>query len=323
MKALVVQHSGNPSHTVIEERPIPLPKPGFSLVRMKAATLNQLSNTVRSGGMSAARMPLVLGNEGAGIVESGERFAAGTRVAVYGGGQLGITEDGLQQQWALVEDQRLFELPANLDVNEGAAITVNYITAYQAINRVAELKPGQTVLVSGASGSLGHALMQMVAALGATPVAIVSTAAKARKVAEAGAKHVIDLSVQDVTAAVKQITAGQGADLAFDPVGGAVLSQLLRAINPRGSVIAIGFAGGVETTVDTVDLIVHEKRLLGYDLHLETDADVIRVLAELHALISQGLLKPLIDSTFPLEESERGYQRLASREAMGAVVLQL
>jgi NADPH2:quinone reductase len=323
MKALIVENAGSPPRTVIEERAIPPVKEGFTRVRLHTATVNQLSNTIRTGGMSGTRFPLVLGNEGAGIVESSDVFKVGTPVAVYGGGQLGVTQDGLQQQYAVVENARVFELPACLDLNEGAAITVNYITAYQAIHRVAPLRKGQHVLVSGASGSLGHALMQMISALGATPIAIVSTSAKARRVSEAGARHVIDLSREEMTEAVLHLTAGKGADMAFDPVGGAVLAQLVKSVAPRGTVVAIGFAGGVATTLDTVDLIVHEKRLLGYDLHLEADEDVGRVLNALRPLITQGLLRPLIDSTFTLEEAERGYQRLASREAVGAVVLTL
>lgn len=323
MKGLVVRQFGCPPQMVVEERPAPSAKEGFTLVRMKAATINQLSSTVRSGGIEIAKAPLVLGNEGAGIVESSTKFKSGTHVAIYGGGQLGIAEDGLQQEWVLVEDKRIFPLPAALTLNEGAAITVNYITAYQALNRIAGLKKGQNVLISGATGSLGHALMQMTHALGAHPIALVSTATKARRAIEAGAHKVIDLSSENLRDAVFKTTDGEGADLALDSAGGPVLGQLLRSVRPHGTVVAIGFAGGTEASLDLVDLIVHEKRLLGYDLHLEADIDVARVLVEISDLITKGLLRPIIDSTYPIEAFESGYQRLASREAVGSVVLSL
>jgi NADPH2:quinone reductase len=99
-----------------------------------------------------------LSNDGAGTVEASTTFARGTRVAVYGGAQLGISEDGLQQQWMVVEHKRLIELPQQLDLDEGAALPINYVTAYQALTRVGQLVAGQRVLVSGASGALGHAL---------------------------------------------------------------------------------------------------------------------------------------------------------------------
>lgn len=323
MRSLVVKKFGLPPQMIIEERQRPEGKEGFTLVRMKAATINQLSNTVRSGGIPGLNAPLVLGNEGAGVVEWSTRFSVGTRVAVYGAGQLGMVEDGLQQQWALVEDKRLFELPDELDFDEGAAITVNYITAYQALTRIAGVKKGQTVLVSGATGSLGHALVQTARALGAHPIAIVSNASKAARAKQAGVHDVIDLACTDLRTAVLDITNGKGADLAMDPVGGQMLGHLAATVRLRGTVVAIGFAGGLDAAIDLVDLIVQEKRVLGYDLHLETDDDVTRVLGEIRRLISAGQLRPVIDSVFALDEFEEAYRRLASREAVGAVVLRL
>ncbi len=323
MKALVVRQFGSPPGMRVEERPCPSMRDGFTVVRMKTATINQLSSMVRSGQVLGSKPPLVLGNEGAGIVESSRRFAPGTRVVVYGAGQLGIVEDGMHQQWVLAEDKRIFALPEALDLDEGAAIAVNYITAYQALTRVADLREGQTVLVSGATRCLGHALMQTVRALGARPIAIVSSTEKARRAARAGAEVVIDLSQDRLRDAVLAITNGSGAEMVVDAVGGAILGQLAQSVRPRGSVVAIGLAGGTEANVDLVDLIVNEKKLLGYDLHLETDEDVARAWARIAGFVSAGLLRPTIDSTFSLDAFEAGYQRLASRQAVGAIVLRL
>ncbi len=323
MKALVVRQFGSPPGMAVEARPLPGARDGMSVVSVKTATINQLSGMVRAGQVPAAKPPLVLGNEGAGIVESSRRFAPGTRVVVYGAGQLGITEDGLHQQSIVVEDKRLFALPEALDLDEGAAIAVNYITAYQALTRVADLRAGQTVLVSGATGCLGHALMQTARALGTRPVAIVSSTEKARRAAQAGAQVVIDLSRDPLRDTVLDITNGAGAELAADAVGGAMLGRLAQSVRRRGSVVAIGLAGGLEASVDLVDLVVHEKKLLGYDLHLETDEDVARAWARIAGFVSAGLLRPVIDSTFSLDTFEAGYQRLASRQAVGAIVLRL
>ncbi|WP_409467343.1 quinone oxidoreductase family protein [Streptomyces sp. HC307] len=151
----------------------------------------------------------------------GERHPlAGTRVAVYGHGGIGVTTDGLYQQWVSVPDHRLLELPATLDWAEGAALTVNHLTAYFALAKTGRLHSGPTVLISGATGSLGRALVQTVKAVGARPIAAVSTPHKAHRAAEEGAEAVIDLSSQDLQTAVADLTGGQGADLAMDPVGG-------------------------------------------------------------------------------------------------------
>jgi NADPH:quinone reductase len=324
MKAIVTKAFGDLPEMVVEDRPKPTPRDGFSLVRMHAATINQLSSTIRTGGYGAARAPLVLGNEGSGTVEDSRRFTPGTRVAIYGAGELGITRDGLFQQWALVEDRRLVELPETLDWDQGSALTVNYLTAYRALTLVARLEREQTVLVSGSTGSVGHALVQVAKALGGRPIGLVSSAEKARRAREAGTESVIDLSAeQNVGDTVRGLTGGRGADAAFDPVGGPMLNQLLQSVRPRGTVVAIGFTGGKEPAFDIVDMIVHEKRIVGYSLHAETDEDVSAALADVVALAEGGHLKPVIDSTVSIEEFEKGYARLASRQTIGSVVLRL
>ncbi|MFB9952878.1 zinc-binding alcohol dehydrogenase family protein [Rhizobium puerariae] len=323
MKAIVVKKFGNPPEMVVEDRHQPVPKDGFSLVRLHAATVNQLSNTLRKGEMASAPAPLVLGNEGSGVVEAGARFQPGTRVAIYGGSVLGITRDGLFQQWALVEDRRLLALPDNLNWDEGAALTVNYLTAYLALTRIAKVQPGQVVLISGASGSVGHALVQVAKALGGRPIGIASSAVKAERVRAAGAFEAIDLSTQDVGEAVHALTDGQGADVALDPVGGSLFGQLLQALRPRGTLVSIGFTGGKQAEVDVVDVIVNEKSLIGYSLHAEPDETAAQALVDIGKLAAQGLLKPVIDGTYLIEDFEQAYSRLTSREAVGSVILHL
>ena len=323
MKALVATEFGPSPKMIIEERPAFEPKAGYSIVKMHAATVNPLSNQIRTGLVPAATAPLVLSNDGSGIVEQSERFSAGTRVAIYGGGTLGITEDGLQQQWVLVADQALVELPENISLDEGAAMPINYLSAFQAINRVGQMQPGQTALISGASGSVGGALIQLVAAFGGRPVAVVSSTAKVARAKAAGAVQVIDLSVDDLRQRVLELTAGQGADIAFDPVGGALMGQLLSAVKTRGAVVSIGFAGGTEATVDVMDIVVYEKQILGFDAHLETDQDVDVALTSIMQLAAQGLLKPCIDSIYPLADYDQAYQHLISRQAMGTILLRL
>lgn len=321
MKALIASRFGAQPHMEIEERPLPALKPGHSLVNIHAATVNPLSSLVRSGRVPAARSPLVLSNDGAGTVEDSARFAKGTRVAIYGGGQLGISEDGLQQQWVVVEDKRLVELPDTLDLDEGAALPINYVTAHQALTRVGQVVAGQRVLVAGASGALGHALIQTALALGAIPIGIVSNTRKVQYARRSGATTVIDLSTQNLRDAVLAATDGQGADLAFDPVGGELLGQLVGALRTRGAVVSIGFVGGAHGSFDVADVVVEEKRILGYDAWLETDEDVQAAFAAIRGFVAKGLLRPVIDSRHPLQEHAAAYARLASREATGTILL--
>ncbi len=323
MKALVAKQFGTQPVLQIEDRSIPQVKPGFTLVKMHAATVNPLSNQIRLGGVPAAKAPLVLSNDGSGIVVESDQFKQGAHVAIYGGGALGITEDGLQQEYALVENKWVVELPVDTDLNVAAALPINYVSAYQAISRVGQLKKGQTVLISGATGSLGHALIQLVNALGGTPIGVVSTSGKIANALESGAKHVVDLSSQDMFSMVMDLTEGKGVDLAFDTVAGQVLGQLMKCLKTRGAVVSIGFAGGFTSEIDIVDVVVYEKKLLGFDAHLETDEDVEQVFEVLKVLLEKGKIKPRIDSVFQMEAYEEAYQHLTSRQAQGTILLQL
>ncbi len=323
MKALVCTEYGETPQMHIEERDIPQIKPGYSLVKVHAATINPLSNLIRKGMVPHSNPPRVLSNDGSGTVEQSETFEVGTRVAIYGGAQLGITEDGMQQQWVLVEDKRLIKLPDNFSLDAGAALPINYVTAYQALSRIGHVQAGQTVLISGASGAVGHALIQMTLALGATPVAVVSTTAKVANANKSGAKTVIDLSRQNLLEEVMRLTNNKGADIAFDPVGGEVFGQLVKALCLRGAIVAIGFVGGTHPSFDVSDLVVQEKRILGYDAWLESDEDVARSINALRGFIQDGLLEPVIDSTYPLSQYVQGYERLNSRKATGTLLLRV
>ncbi|MBS1015591.1 quinone oxidoreductase family protein [Acetobacter persici] len=321
MKALVATRFGTAPQMSLEDRPKPVGKPGYSVVKMYAATVNPLSAQIRQGVLDIAHPPLVLSNDGSGTVEESAVFPAGTRVAIYGGGELGITQDGLQQQWVCVENKRLFVLPDTLSLEEGAALSINFITAYQALTRVGRVKAGQTVLISGASGSVGHALSQLAFSLGAVPIAIVSHASKIEAAQKSGVKTALVFSEHTFQDAVLDATDGQGADLAFDPVGGSLLPHLMAALRPRGAVVSIGFVGGIESTLTLTDVIIHEKRLLGYDAWLETDEAVAQAFDALRGFIVNGQVRPVIDSIWPLNDFEAAYDRLASRRATGSILL--
>lgn len=323
MKALVAKKLGPDAHLEIEERTIPAMKRGFTLVKMYAATVNPLSNLIRTGTLPLSKAPLVLSNDGSGVVVESDSFAKGAHVAIYGGGQLGITEDGLQQQWVLVENKRLVELPPDYSLEEAAALPINYVTAFQAMTRVGNVQKGDVVAITGATGSVGHALIQMANTLGAVPVAIISSSAKSEHAKKSGAAHIIDLSTQDLQQALLDITDGRGADIAFDQVGHGILGQLIRSVRPRGTVVSIGFIAGVEDNIDIPDLVIQEKKLLGYDAWMETDDDVANAMKSIQRFVAENKLKPAIDSIYAMHDFHKAYEKLTSRTAKGTVLLKL
>lgn len=323
MKVLVAKNLGPSAWFEIEERAIPTPRQGHTLVRMYAATVNPLSNLVLTGRVPSSIAPLVLSNDGSGMVMQSNRFKAGTKVAIYGGGQLGITEDGLQQQFVLVEDKRLVEIPADYSLEYAAALPINYVTAFQAMTRVGDVKKGQLVVIAGATGSVGHALIQIANALEAIPVALVSTTDKAIHAKQAGAHHVINLSQQDMHEEIRRLSENRGADLVFDPVGGELLGQLIKTLRPRGTAVSIGFVAGTEGKIDIPDLVVEEKRLLGYDAWMETDDDVAAAMKSLQDYIASGQVRPNIDSIYAMQDFTAAYNKLNSRTAKGTILLKL
>ena len=324
MQALVLNKAGERPDMAIEDREVPQWRPGYSLIRVHAATVNPLSNWIRTGAMrEGVSVPLVLSNDGSGVVEQSDEFSKGSAVLIYGGGQLGLSEDGLQQQWALVENTRLTVVPETLSLDAAAALPVNYVTANQAMRRVGNVQSGQTVIISGASGSVGHALIQLARVLGARPIGVVSHADKVQPALDSGAEVVIDTSTQDLAQAALELTHGQGAEWAFDVLGGSRVEHLLSSVCVRGTVVCIGFSASTHGSLNVADLVISEKRLLGYDAHLETDADVQQTLKELIELAATGAISPRIDSSYALSDFDEAYERLSSRKACGTVLLHL
>ena len=321
MQAIVLHQAGSTPTMQPETRVKPVWLAGHTLIRMHAASVNQLSESIRNGSMGTVHVPLVLGNEGAGVVEESDCFTRGRRVAVYGGHSLGISTDGLFQEWVLVENSKVIPLTDSLSFDEGAVLTVNYLTAWQAMHRVGNIGAGDVVLISGATGSVGHALIQVARALGALPVALVSSAEKVRRVRYAGAYAAIDWTTADVGQEVAKLTQGSGVDAAFVPVGGVMFTLLFNNVRKRGKVVSIGFTGGRETSLNLLDLIVSERKIEGYSLHSDSEEQIQEGLQALARFADQ--FRPVIDSSYPLEKFEDAYQRLKSRQAIGSVTLRL
>ncbi|MFD7406321.1 zinc-binding alcohol dehydrogenase family protein [Streptomyces sp. NPDC059866] len=222
----------------------------------------------------------------------------------------------------VVNDERLLELPDSLDWAEGSALTVNYLTTYLSLTRVVQVQPGQSALVCGVTGGVGHAVVQTSKALGARPIAVVSSAHKARRAIGAGATAAIDLPSQDIDKAVG-LTDGQGVDLDLDPVGGARFGELLRNARRHGMLVSLGFTGGRQPVLDLMDLIAADRHIAGHGLHADSDENVTPALKEVGKPAAGGRLRPVIDSRFALDDFEDGYTRPASREAIGSIVVEL
>lgn len=223
MKAIRFERYGGYEELRLAEVPAPEPADGEVLVRMTAAAVNQLDNTVRLGYFPmAAEPPLVLGNEGVGIVEwpGASGLAVGTRVMVTG--TYGVTRDGTWREYVAAGSQEVVPVPEVLTNEEAAAVPVAYLTAQLAL-KAGGFSSGQSVLAPGVGGSVGNAAVQLARAQGASRVISSSGSTwKAEKAHELGYADVIDLSQELMGEGVMRLTGGAGVELAIDSIGGPI-----------------------------------------------------------------------------------------------------
>jgi NADPH:quinone reductase len=321
-QAWVTARFGAPPTTILEARPAPTTSRGTAVLRVKATSVNPFAHSIRSGYVSFAKAPLVLGSEAAAVVEFGERFARGTRVMFYGGGTgFGVSRDGTYQELLEVPENLLMPLPESFSFEEGGAFPTNYVAAYGAVVVAGNVQPDEFVVVADATGGLGRAVVQVAKALGARPIAVVSTSEKARKAATDNPAAVIDLSIQSLTDGVAAATKGAGATLGIDPVGGTVLGNMVKSLSPKGRLVSVGFTGGMQATIDIMDLIIARPVVTGFAIQFLSDEQLSQAMSSLVAWANGGFLRPSIDSTFTFDRMEEAFGRLTSRRAMGSIVM--
>src|ERR1700720_1324771 len=227
---------------------VDIPKPAASdervLVRITAAGVTPLEHTILSGGYSRAKAPLVLGGEGAGVVEDGggTAFFAGSRVMFTG--PYGVSENGTYSEWVAVRNENLCLIPENIGDVLAAGIPVAYLTAQMALN-LAGFAKGKTVLAPAIGGSVGNAVTQLARAQGAKhAISTTTNHAKAQQARSLGFDEVIDLSEEKLRDGVRQITEGYGVDIVIDAMGGEILGESLSALATGGSLTTLGYAAG-------------------------------------------------------------------------------
>ena len=303
------------------EPPRPLPVTDRVLVRVTAAGVTPLDHTILSGRHPRAKAPLVLGNEGAGVVEDpgDSGLAIGSRVMFTG--PYGLSEPGTWQEWLLVRPEHLALVPDAIEDVVAASLPVAYLTAQTALT-LAGFKPGMTVLAPGIGGSVGNATYQLARAQGAGKViSTAGSASKAAKARELGFDDVVDLSAEGLADAARRITAGKGVDVVIESIGGDVTSQALSSLGVGGTLITLGYSAGTKTTIDVTDLIWKRARMEGFSLFGQPPAAIAAAWREILPLIVGGSVKPIVDRVYPLAEAGEALRHLIEDRPFGKVVL--
>jgi NADPH2:quinone reductase len=299
----------------------PQPAKDRVLIRITAAGVTPLDHTILSGGHPRAKAPLVLGNEGVGVIEdAGDTgFAPGSRVMFTG--PYGVAENGAWQEWLLVRPEHLALVPDAIDDVVAASLPVAYLTA-QVTLTLAGFKPGMTVLAPGIGGSVGNATYQLGLAQGAGKViSTAGSAAKAARARELGFEDVIDLTAEGLADGVRRITAGKGVNIVVESIGGAVTSQALSSLGLGGVLITLGYSAGRKSTIDLTDLIWKRVRMAGFSLFAQSPTDIAAAWQDLIPLILAGSVKPIVERVYPLGEAGEALRHLIEDRPFGKVVL--
>jgi NADPH2:quinone reductase len=324
MRALQVTALEGPDALELADVPEPEPShlltPGEGVVVDVEATAVSFPDVLQSRGLYQfkAEPPYVPGAEVAGTVRSapdGSGLQPGDRVA-------GMTMLGGLAEIAVAPAFMTFKLPEQLDMAQGAALIMNYHTAYFGLKLRGQLKEGERVLVHGAAGGVGTAALQVAKGLGATTVAVVSSDEKEQVARDAGADDVVrsDGPWKD------QVVESGGVDVVYDPVGGDRFLDSLRSLREDGRLVVIGFTEGSIPEVRVNRLLLKNTSVVGagWGAYVMGKPDLNReVGAKLDEMIASGVVDPIVGARFPFEQGADAFRLIDDRKATGKVVVEV
>lgn len=322
-KVVVFDELGGPEVLhVVEEEPL-APSAGEVRVRIEAFALNPLDTMLRTG---ALPVPVRLPHARTGVEATGVVDALGPGVGTLSVGDPVLVTSvpdsdvrGVAAEYTNLPSGSLVRRPAGLEVSEAAAVWVGFSTAFGALAAVADLREGDSVLVTGASGSVGRAAVQVAARLGARPIAITRDPAKADALRAAGAAAVVVAGRDDIPAAVRSHTAETGADVVLDLVRGPGQRELLAAARTGGLLVEAGFLDPRPTPAPEDDRV----RVVGYrGFDQLGDPEVVARMASFLADgVADGDLRPVVDRVFDLDHVVDAYRLLESRRRSGGKIV--
>ena len=322
MKAALCKSHGAPDSLVIEDVPEPELKPGHVRLGVHACGVN-FPDVLMVAGKYQVQPPLPFA-PGAEVAAEILEIADDVKHLQVGQHVIALTSAGGMAEQVCTPAVAVIPVPENMDYPTAAGFMLTYGTAYHALKQRAQLKPGETVLVTGAAGGVGLAAVELAALMGANVIAAASTAEKLELAQSHGAAHIINYSEQNLKEAAMAITGGKGVDVLYDPVGGELFDQCMRCMAWNGRLLVIGFASG-----DIPKAAVNLPLLKGFSIvgvfwgsFTQRQPEVHREnIRELLALFAAGKLRPQVTQLFPLERAGDALRTLAERKAMGKVIV--
>jgi len=322
MKAVLCKAYGPPESLVVEDVPPPAAGAGEVVVSVKAASVNFPDVLIIQNKYQVKPpLPFSPGSEAAGVVKAvGDGVAAvkpGDRVMAF-------TTFGAFAEEVKTEARRLLPLPDGMDFTTAAAFGLTYATSDHALRDRGQLAAGETLLVLGAAGGVGLAAIEIGKAVGARVIACASTNDKLAVCRAHGADETINYATDDLRERVKALTSARGADVVYDPVGGAYTEPALRSIAWRGRLLVVGFAAGDIPKIPLNLTLLKGCAIVGVywgEFARREPQRFAESMQQLGRWYAGGKLKPHVSATFPLERAADALTLMANRQVTGKVVL--
>ena len=302
------------------ELPVPQPKANEAVVKLAASGVNFIDVYFREGRYKSP-LPLILGQEGAGVVTAVgadvKAVKVGDRVAWSG-------LQGSYAEYSAVVADRLVAIPAGVSDQQAAAAMLQGMTAHYLSHSTYPLRKGETALVHAAAGGVGLLLTQMAHNIGARVIATVSTDEKAKLAREAGADEVILYTQSDFEIETKRLTGGKGVDVVYDSVGKTTFEKGLNILRPRGMMVLFGGSSGAVPPFDLIQLsqkgsLYVTRPTLG--AYIATREELVERSGAVFGMMAAGKLKLRIEHTYPLAEVQHAHRDLEGRKTTGKLLL--
>jgi NADPH:quinone reductase-like Zn-dependent oxidoreductase len=310
----------------IEEMPLVEPGEGEVRLKVEALGLNRAEVMFRQGQyLETPKLPTRLGYEAAGIVDAVGPGVSGVKIGdrVSTIPSFPIDRYGVYGESAIVPAYAVANYPAKLSPVEGAAIWMQYLTAFGALIEIGRLQKGDSIVITAASSSVGLAAIQIAKYVGATAIAATRGVGKKAFLLGAGADHVIATEEEDLAARVMALTSGKGAGMVFDPVGGPFVATLAEAAAPGATIFEYGALSPEPTPFPLFTALAKGLSVRGYTLFeiVKIPERMARGKLFVYNGLESGALKPIIDRTFPLAGIVEAHRYMESNQQKGKIVV--
>jgi NADPH:quinone reductase len=323
MRAILIEHFGDPSELRQTEVPRPKPEESEVLVEVHAAAVNRSDVLNARGSFPFTTLPRIPGRDFAGVVVEGPRELLGTEVWGTGGGELGFIRDGSHARYLALPSNAVAPKSATLSL-EGAAVSgLAYVAAGSALIELGGVSAGETVLVTGAAGGVGSAAVMIARWKGARVIGAIKDPSERARAEQAGVEVIVDTSRENIPESVLAATDGGGAHLVLDAVGGPLFEPALGSLGKEGRMVVITTTPDARhVSIDLLDFYRKGLRLTGLMTSFLDAQGSAAVLRNLGPGFDEGALRaPAIAERYPLEQAGEAYARVESGEAAGRVLL--